>query len=93
MINVKITKNSIDAEGHAENKYVCNTVSTLMWAMCVGMQRANAKDLKVLEGDGKHTIEYAPEAQTKTIVNTFTECFIELAEEFPKEIKLRCSVG
>lgn len=92
MIDVEMDENSIACEGHSE-QLLCNTVSTLMWAMSITLDNAKAKDMVVIEGDGKHMVECLPDETTTPIIDGFKECFRILAEQFPEEIKVLESVS
>lgn len=87
MIEVMMNNKSIDAEGHA-SQLICNTVSTLMWSLAMCMNKVNAEDLVVVEGDGKHMVSITPDGITATILDGFIECFKCLGEQFPDEVKI-----
>ena len=86
MIKVTIEKGKITAEGHANNNYICNTVSTMMWALSNNLEKANARKLEIYEDDGLHIVACKVDRRSKPSLEGFIECFKLLAEQFPEEI-------
>lgn len=84
MIKVSIVDNSITASGHAST-LICNSVSVLMWALATSL--ADAVTFED-EDDGFQTVRYNPTEKTKPIFDGFAECFRQMGEQFPKEIKV-----
>lgn len=89
MIKITIKDKSIEADGHAINPYVCNSVSTLMWALTVALEDGSEDSPRgVREGNGYQYVEYKGSDMADTIFKCFVECFVQLAEQFPHEIEI-----
>jgi len=90
MITVEITKNSITANGHASegNALICNSVSVLLWALAISLQKAQAFDLYEEEDDGYQHITYTPTEKTAPIFNGVVECFKQMGKQFPNDINV-----
>lgn len=87
MIYVEMDKNSIACQGHSKD-LICNTVSTLMWALSITLEQEKAKDMVVIEGDGQHMVECLIDDTTRPIMDGFKACFRLLEEQFSDEIKV-----
>lgn len=84
MIRISLTCNCIEARGHAEDKYICNTVSALLWslAMCLDVSA------KVTEGDGYQKITHVPTHRTMVTWYGMRRCLSLLSKEFPNEVEI-----
>lgn len=88
MITLEITNKSITANGHAKEQLICNSVSVLLWGLCVSLDNAGAYDLEVSEDDGFQQVIYTPTEKTAPIFNGVVEALRRLAGNFPTEVKI-----
>ncbi len=86
MVVFEITKKSITANGHASEQLICNSISVLLWALAVSLDKANANGLAVEEGNGYQQISYEPTPETVPIFDGFVECIRQIASQYPKEM-------
>jgi len=88
MITLEVTNKSITANGHAKEQLICNSVSVLLWGLCVSLDHAGAYDLEVSEDDGYQQVIYTPTEKTAPIFNGVVEALRRLAGNFPTEVKI-----
>lgn len=88
MVTLEITNKSITANGHAKEQLICNSISVLLWGLCVSLDAAGAYNLEVKEDDGFQQIIYTPTERTAPIFNGMVEALRRLAANYPSEVKI-----
>ena len=88
MVKVSYSEGKLVAEGHTnqkseQEKFVCNSVSTIMWGLTNALQWEDIEPIVEMRS-GYQKVEYTGSRNVKRLFNAYANNLLGLSMEFPE---------